>query len=72
VPARGAGGRHGLREFFLARYCYHFLLLEWASAAALFASCAARISVVAATNGIDAIMPLMTSLSRHVFHPLWD
>ena len=24
-----------LREFFLARYCYHFLLLNWASAAAL-------------------------------------
>ena len=25
-----------LREFFLARYCYYFLLLNWASAVALW------------------------------------
>ncbi|TLZ03797.1 MAG: phenylacetate--CoA ligase family protein, partial [Gammaproteobacteria bacterium] len=27
---------------------------------------------MAATDRIDPIMALMTSLSRHVFHPLWD
>ncbi len=28
--------------------------------------------VVAATDRLDPIMSLMSSLSRHVFHPLWD